>query len=103
MVDDVVIVRFDPADPPEATTRLVLLREIAGGLLVAGERLVVNVTVPLKPFRLDTVTADLELAPRNNVTEDGFAAIEKSADVLTETTTLVECDRELLDPVTVTV
>jgi hypothetical protein len=37
------------------------------------------------------------------VNEVGFAAIEKSGTVLTETRTLVECDRDPLDPVTVTV
>ncbi len=83
--------------------RLELLNEITGGLLVAGDRLLVRVTVPLKPFKLINVMVELEPAPRTSVNEVGFAAIEKSGTVLTETRTLVECDNDPLDPVTVTV
>jgi hypothetical protein len=62
--DDVVIDRVDTAEPPEDKVRLELLNEITGGLLVAGDRLSVRVTVPLKPFRLVRVMVELELAPR---------------------------------------
>jgi len=62
--EDVVIVRVETAEPPGDKVRLELLNEITGGLLVAGDRLLVRVTVPLKPFRLVTVIAELELAPR---------------------------------------
>ena len=44
--------------------RLELLNEIPGGLVVAGERPLVRVTVPLKPFKLVSVIAELELVPR---------------------------------------
>ncbi len=98
-----VIDSVDPAEPPEDTVRLELLREITGGLLVAGVILSVKVTVPLKPFKLDTVMVELEPAPGWRVIEVGFAAIEKSGVFLTETRTLVECDRDPLDPATVTV
>ena len=64
MSEDVVIVRVDIADPPGDRVRLELLNEIAGGLLVAGDRLLVRVTVPLKPFKLVKVMVELELAPR---------------------------------------
>jgi hypothetical protein len=83
--------------------RLDLLRETTGGLLVAGETLFVNVTVPVKPFRLVTVMVELELAPRCSVNALGFAATEKSAALPTDTVTVVECDRDPLVPVTVTV
>jgi len=62
--EDVVIVRVETAEPPEDIVRLELLNEITGALLVAGDRLLVRVTAPLKPFRLVTVIAELELAPR---------------------------------------
>jgi hypothetical protein len=91
------------AEPPEDNVRLDLLRETTGGLLVAGETLFVNVTVPVKPFRLVTVMVELELAPRCSVNALGFAATEKSAALLTDTVTVVECDRDPLVPVTVTV
>jgi hypothetical protein len=100
---DVVIDRVDIAEPPEDKVRLELLNETSGGLLVAGEILSVNVTVPVKPFRLVTVIVELELAPRCIVSEFGFAAIEKSAALLTDTWTVVECDRDPLVPVMVTV
>ncbi len=95
----------DPAEPPEDRVRLELLNEITGGLLVAGEILSVRATVPLKPFRLVTVTVELALVPGCSVIEVGFAVIEKSccAVCTTETWMLVECDRVPLDPVTVTV
>lgn len=98
-----VIDRVDPAEPPEDKVRLLLLSEIAGGLLVTGEILSVKVTVPLKLFRLDTVMEELEVPPGWRVIEVGFAAIEKSGVVLTETRTLVEWDSDPLAPVTVTV
>jgi len=97
-----VIVRVDVAELPEDSVRLELLREITGGLLVAGDRLFVRVTVPLKPFRLDTVIVELELVPRSSVNEVGFAAIEKSVALVTDTWTVVECDRDPLVPVIVT-
>ena len=98
-----VIDRVDVAEPPEDRVRLELVSETTGGLLVAGETLSVNVTVPEKPFRLVTVMVELELAPRCSVNEVGFAPIEKSAAELTDTVTMVECDRDPLVPVTVTV
>ena len=52
------------AEPPEDRVRLELLSETTGGLLVLGETLSVNVTVPVKPFRLVTVMVELELDPR---------------------------------------
>ena len=52
------------AEPPEDKARLELLSETTGGPLVTGETLSVNVTVPVKPFRLVTVMVELELAPR---------------------------------------
>jgi len=64
VIEDVVIVRVDTAEPPGDKVRLELLNEITGVLLVAGDRLLVRVTVPLKPFKLVTVMAELELAPR---------------------------------------
>ena len=91
------------AEPPEDRVRLELLSETTGGLLVTGETLSVNVTVPVKPFRLVTVMVELELAPRCSVNEFGFAAIEKSAALLTDTWTVAECDTDPLAPVTVTV
>jgi len=98
-------VRVDPAEPPEDKVRLELLNEITGGLLVAGEILSVSATVPLKPFRLVTVTVELALVPRCSAIEAGFAPIEKSCCAVwtTEIWMVVECDRVPLDPVTVTV
>ena len=64
MSEDVATVRVDTAEPPGDSVRLELLNEITGGLLVAGDRLLVRVTVPLKPFKLVTVMVELELAPR---------------------------------------
>ncbi len=97
--------RVDPAEPPEDKVRLELLNEITGGLLVAGEILSVRATVPLKLFRLVTLTVELALAPGCSVIEAGFAPIEKSCWAVwtTETWMLVECDRVPLDPATVTV
>src|SRR5467141_461692 len=95
--------RVDVAEPPEDRVRLELLSETTGGLLVAGEILSVNVTVPVKPFRLVTVMVEIELDPRCSVNEVGFAPIEKSAEELIDTVTMVECDRDPLVPVTVTV
>jgi hypothetical protein len=46
---------------------------------------------------------ELELAPGCRVNEVGFAAIEKSGALLTDTRTLVECDRDPPDPDIVTV
>ena len=103
MDDDVVIDRVDTAELPEVNVRLGLLNEITGGLPVPGEILSVRVTVPPKPFRLVTVIVELEFASRCKVNEVGFATIEKSGAVLTVTRTLVECDRDPLDPITVTV
>jgi len=62
--EDVVIVRVDTADPPGDKVRVELLNETTGGLLVAGDRPLVRVTVPLKPFKLVTVMEELELTPR---------------------------------------
>jgi hypothetical protein len=103
VVDDVVIDRVVAAELPEDKVRLELLNETTGGLLVAGEMLRVRVIVPLKPFRLVTVMVELEPAPGCRVNELGFATTEKSVAVLTDTRTLVECDKEPLDPVNVTV
>lgn len=100
---EVVIVRVDTVEPPGDKVRLEVLNESTGGLLVAGDRLSVRVTVPLKPLKLVTVMVELELAPPWSVSEAGFATIEKSGAVLTETCTVVEWDRDPLDPVIVTV
>ncbi len=80
-----MIVRVDVAEPPEVRVRLELLREITGGLVVEGDRLFVRATVPLKPFRLVTVIVELALAPGSRVNEAGFAAIEKSVALVTDT------------------
>jgi hypothetical protein len=103
VVADVEIDRVDVAEPPEDKVRAELLSETTGGLLAAGVTLSVSVTVPVKPFRLVTVIVELELAPICSISEVGFAAIEKSAALPTDTWTVVECDRDPLVPVTVAV
>ena len=100
---EVVIVRVDVAELPEDNVRLVLLKETTGGLAVAGDRPFVRATVPLKPFRLVTGIEELALAPGNIVSELGFAAMEKSVALLTETCRVVECEIDPPVPVIVTV
>jgi hypothetical protein len=63
----------------------------------------VRVTVPVKPFRGATVMVEVPLAPGSTVTLVGLDEIVKSGDeVWTETKTLVECEREPLVPMSVT-
>jgi len=62
-----------------------------------------RVTVPVKPFRGATVTEEVPLTPALTATLVGLDEIVKSGDDdWTETETLVECEREPLVPVTVT-
>ncbi len=91
------------AELPDDRTRLDVVREITGGLAVAGDRLLVRATVPLKPFRLATVIVELALAPSDSLSEAGFAPIEKSAALPTDTRTVAEWERDPLVPATVTV
>ena len=73
----------------------------------AHERLVefvvtARVTVPVKVFRGATVTVEVPLTPALMVTVVGLDEMTKSGDDWTETDTLVECEREPLVPVIVT-
>jgi len=62
-----------------------------------------RVTVPEKPFRGAIATVEVPLTPELTVALVGLDEIVKSGDeVWTETDTLVECEREPLVPVTVT-
>ena len=62
-----------------------------------------RVTVPVKPFRGAIATVEVALTPELTVTLVGLDETVKSGDeVWTETETLVECEREPLVPVTVT-
>jgi hypothetical protein len=65
--------------------------------LVVADRL----TVPVKPFRGATLIVELPPTPALTLTLVGLEEMVKS-DVWTETETLVECVREPLVPVTVT-
>ena len=62
----------------------------------------VRVTVPVKVFRGATVTVEVPLTPALMVTVVGLDEMTKSGDDWTETDTLVECEREPLVPVIVT-
>ena len=58
-------------------------------------------TVPVNPFRGETVTVEDPESPELNVSVNGLAEMAKSRDDWAETWTLAECDSEPLVPVTV--
>lgn len=68
-----------------------------------GELVADRVTVPAKLLRPASEIVDVDVEPALKVREVGFALIEKSAAALTETVTVVECERDPLVPVIVTV
>ncbi len=67
---------------------------------VAGEIVVVNATVPVKPLTGDTVIVEVPAVPEFVETLVGLAVTVKS---VTVTVTVAEWDSEPLVPVTVTV
>ena len=69
----------------------------------AGETVDVSATVPAKPFNGATVIVDVTAVPEFVDTLVGLAVTEKSGAAVTITVTVVECEREPLVPVTVTV
>ena len=62
-----------------------------------------RVTVPAKLLRLAREIVEVEVEPALKFRELGFALIEKSADPMTETVTVVECESDPLVPVIATV
>jgi len=62
-----------------------------------------TVTVPLKPFIAATVIVEAPTTPGLTVAVVGLAETVKSGGDVTDMETLVECTREPLVPVTVTV
>ena len=88
----------DRVAEPEPPARVVddSLHERLVELVVAD-----RVTVPVKPFRGAMLIVELPPTPALTLTLVGLGEMVKS-DVWTETETLVECVREPLVPVTVT-
>jgi len=93
-------VRVDVAEPPEVKVSDELLREALRPEAVPETD---RVTVPLKPFKLATEIVDEAVEDRESVREEGLSETEKSGATFTATRTVVECECEPLDPVTVTV
>ena len=96
----VLMPRIDVAEPPEVRVSVELLRVVLGP---EGEIDVERLIVPLNPLRLVIVIVELSVEDRERVRDDGSAEMEKSGFTATETDTVVECEREPLKPVTVTV
>jgi len=96
----VLMPRIDVAEPPEVRVSVELLRVVLGP---EGEIDVERLIVPPNPFRLVIVMVELSVEDRDRVKDDGSAETEKSGFTATETDTVVECEREPLEPVTVTV
>ena len=92
--------RIDVAEPPEVRVSVELLRVVLGP---EGEIDVERLIVPLNPLRLVIVIVELSEEDRERVKDDGSAEMEKSGFTATETDTVVEWEREPLEPVTVTV
>ena len=92
--------RIDVAEPPEVRVSVELLRVVLGP---EGEIDVERLIVPLNPLRLVIVIVELSVEDRERVKDDGSANMEKSGFTATETDAVVECEREPLEPVTVTV
>ena len=92
--------RIDVAEPPEVRVSVELLRVVLGP---EGEIDVERLIVPLNPLRLVIVIVELSVEDRERVKDDGSAKMEKSGFTATETDTVVEWEREPLEPVTVTV
>jgi len=92
--------RIDVAEPPEVRVSVELLRVVLGP---EGEIDVERLIVPLNPLRLVIVMVELSVEDRERVNDDGAAEMEKSGFTATETDTVVEWEREPLEPVTVTV
>ena len=96
----VLMPRIDVAEPPEVRVSVELLRVVLGP---EGEIDVERLIVPLNPLRLVIVIVELSVEDRERVKDDGSAKMEKSGFTATETDTVVEWEREPLEPVTVTV
>jgi len=96
----VLMPRIDVAEPPEVRVSVELLRVVLGP---EGEIDVERLIVPLNPLRLVIVMVELSVEDRERVKDDGSAEMEKSGFTATETDTVVEWEREPLEPVTVTV
>jgi len=67
----------DVPDPPEMVVALRLQERLVELVVTA------RVTVPVKPFRGDTVIVELLFAPAFIVALDGFAEMEKSVAAVT--------------------
>jgi len=67
------------AFPPDARVTVLLLRLVVGGRWLAGEMLAERLIVPVKPFRLESVTMEVAWDPREIVRVVGLAEIPKSA------------------------
>lgn len=93
-------VRVALPDPPEVNTIDELVSE---DWSLLDESVTERVIVPLKPLTLVRVIVLVPDELRVRLIEDGFADIEKSPVDETVSDRFVECEREPLDPVTVTV
>lgn len=103
VLDEVEMVRVVVTGLPDVRFRLLLDKLMIGGLMVMGDWLVERLTVPVKPLRLVTVIVELAAPPSWMLNDVGFADMEKSGLVFTETRMAVEWEREPLVPVTVIV
>ncbi len=91
-------VNVTAAEPPETSVTLV------GPTLAPGppDTLGARVTVPLKPFRLVTVTTDVPEEPDGKLKETGLGEMLNSGGAPTVTLTVTEWDSNPLVPITVT-
>jgi hypothetical protein len=103
VADEVDIVRVDAAEPPEDRVTPVLVSLTVGGSAVFGIRVLESVTVPLKLLRLASAMVEFAPPPSWRLIDEGLVDMEKSGLVFTETRRVVECERDPLVPVTVTV
>ena len=89
------------ADPPEVRVKLIGLHVTVRP--VDGDTDTDNVSDPLNPLTLWSVSMDVPEEPTGKVTVDGLDETLKSGGVTTLTLIATVCDREPLVPTTVTV
>ncbi len=93
-------VRVDDPLPPDESVTLVGL---TGAVRPDCDTDVESITVPEKPLRLARLMVDVPDEPDWKLRLEGPLEMLKSGEATTLTVTVVECDKEPLVPVTVTV